>query len=157
MKILGIDPGIGRMGYGITEKNRGKETFVAAGLLETPAGLPHADRLLMLAHELENIIGRHKPDVAAIESIFFAKNAKTALEVAQARGVAIFLCKKAGLAIEEYTPLQVKIALTGYGRAEKTQVAAMAKKLLAIPADLTQDDTLDALALCITSAAFRLP
>ena len=77
--------------------------------------------------------------------------------MAQARGVAIFLCRKAGLAIEEYTPLQVKIALTGYGRAEKMQVAAMAKKLLAIPADLTQDDTLDALALCITSAAFRLP
>lgn len=152
MKILGIDPGIGRMGYGITEKNRSKETFIAAGLLETPAGLPHADRLCMLAANLEDIIARHKPDIAAIESLFFAKNVKTAFDVAQARGVAIFICKKAGLIIEEYTPLQVKIALTGYGRAEKIQVAAMTKKLLAIPPHLTQDDTLDALALCVTCA-----
>lgn len=155
MKILGIDPGIGRMGYGIIEKKAGgKETFVAAGLLETPTGLPHADRLLMLAEKLEEILARHKPDVAAIESLFFAKNAKTAFEVAQARGVAVFLCRKAGLALEEYTPLQVKIALTGYGRAEKIQVAAMTKKLLMIPANLTQDDALDAIALCLTCAAF---
>lgn len=155
MKILGIDPGIGRMGYGLIEKKAGgKETFIAAGLLETPAGLSHADRLLMLAQNLEEILARHTPDVAAIESLFFAKNAKTAFEVAQARGVALFLCKKAGLAIEEYTPLQVKIALTGYGRAEKTQVAAMTKKLIALSPSLTQDDTLDALAICLTCAAF---
>lgn len=154
MKILGIDPGIGRVGYGIIEKKSGKETFIAAGLLETPARLPHADRLCMLAEELKKILTRHKPNVAAIESLFFAKNAKTAFDVAQARGVAMFLCKKAGLTIKEYTPLQVKIALTGYGRAEKIQVAAMTKRFLAIPLDLTQDDTLDALALCLTCSAF---
>lgn len=154
MRILGIDPGIGRMGYGVIEKKSGKETFIAAGLLETPAGLPHADRLLMLAKKLEKILTRHKPDVAAIESLFFAKNAKTALAVAEARGAAILCCKKAGLAIEEYTPLQVKIALTGYGRAEKIQVAAMTKKLLVISPKLTQDDALDALALCLTCSAF---
>lgn len=154
MRILGIDPGIGRMGYGVIEKNRGKEVFIAAGLLETPAGLPHADRLLMLAARLEKLLTRHKPDIAAIESLFFAKNVKTAFEVAQARGVAMFLCKKAGLAIEEYTPLQVKIALTGYGRAEKIQVAAMTKKLISTPQTLTQDDALDALALCLTCSAF---
>lgn len=165
MKILGIDPGIGRMGYGIIEKKSGKETFVAAGLIETPANLLHADRLLMLAGHLEEIIARHKPDVAAIESLFFAKNAKTAFAVAEARGVVLLLCKKAGITIKEYTPLQVKIALTGYGRAEKIQVAAMTKKLLAIqarphgagpdggPQNLTQDDALDALALCLTCAA----
>lgn len=164
MKILGIDPGIGRMGYGVTEKSpaaggagASKETFIAAGLLETPAGLPHADRLCMLADNLKDVIARHKPDIAAIESLFFAKNVKTAFDVAQARGVAIFICKKAGLIIEEYTPLQVKIALTGYGRAEKIQVAAMTKKLLAIPPHLTQDDTLDAIALCLTCAASWRP
>lgn len=155
MKILGIDPGIGRMGYGIIEKTGSKETFVTAGLLETPTGLPHADRLCMIADHLNTVIARHKPDVAAIESIFFAKNVKTAFAVAQARGVAVFLCKKAGLIIEEYTPLQVKIALTGYGRAEKIQVAAMTKKLLMSGSvELTQDDTLDALALCLTCSAF---
>lgn len=154
MKILGIDPGIGRMGYGIIEKKAGKETFIAAGLIETPAGLPHADRLLMLASELEKLLARHQPRIAAIESLFFAKNAKTALAVAEARGVSIFLCKKAGLHIQEYTPLQVKIALTGYGRAEKIQVARMTKNLLATPSDLTQDDALDALALCLTCSAF---
>lgn len=155
MKILGIDPGIGRMGYGIIEKKSGKEMFLAAGLLETPAGLPHANRLCILAKGLEKILTRHKPDVAAIESLFFAKNVKTAFEVAQARGVAMFLCKKAGLAIEEYTPLQVKVALTGYGRAEKIQVAAMTKKLLAgASIKLVQDDALDALALCLTCSAF---
>lgn len=155
MKILGIDPGIGRMGYGIIEKKSGKETFLAAGLLETPAGLPHAERLCVLAEKLEKILARHKPDVAAIESLFFAKNVKTAFEVAQARGVAMFLCKKAGLAIKEYTPLQVKVALTGYGRAEKIQVAAMTKKLLTgVSIKLVQDDALDALALCLTCSAF---
>ncbi len=166
MKILGIDPGIGRMGYGVIEKKSGKEIFLAAGLIETPAGMPHADRLCMLAKELKKILTRHEPDVAAIESLFFAKNVKTAFDVAQARGVAIFLCRKAGLIIEEYTPLQVKIALTGYGRAEKIQVAAMTKKLLVIPdrsngsgrsigpQELIQDDTLDAIALCLTCAAF---
>lgn len=157
MKILGIDPGIGRMGYGVIEKTGSKQTFIAAGLLETPAGLPHADRLCILAKGLEKILTRHKPDVAAIESLFFAKNAKTAFDVAQARGVILFLCKKSGLIIEEYTPLQVKIALTGYGRAEKIQVAAMTKKLIAIPQNLAQDDTLDALALCLTCAAFLRP
>ena len=157
MKILGIDPGIGRMGYGITEKNGSKETFIAAGLLETPVGLPHANRLCMLADHLEDIITRHKPDIAAVESLFFAKNVKTAFDVAQARGVAIFICKRAGLIIEEYTPLQVKIALTGYGRAEKIQVAAMTKKLIAVPSGLAQDDTLDALALCLTCAASWRP
>lgn len=157
MKILGIDPGIGRTGYGIIEKKSGKETFIAAGLIETPAGLSHADRLCILAEKLEKMLTRHKPDVAAIESLFFAKNVKTAFEVAQARGVIMFLCKKEGLAIHEYTPLQVKIALTGYGRAEKRQVAAMTKKLLAIPPQLTQDDTLDAIALCLTCAAFLRP
>jgi crossover junction endodeoxyribonuclease RuvC len=155
MKILGIDPGIGRMGYGVIKKEAGKEIFIAAGLIETPAGLPHADRLLLLAVQLEKILRRHKPDIAAIESLFFAKNAKTALAVAEARGVAILYCKKAGLAIEEHTPLQVKIALTGYGRAEKFQVAAMTKKLLEMPSELVQDDTLDALALCLTCAASR--
>lgn len=154
MKILGIDPGIGRMGYGVIKKEAGKEIFVAAGLIETPAGVPHADRLLAISHQLQKILARHKPDIAAIESLFFAKNAKTALAVAEARGVAVLLCRQAGLTIEEYTPLQVKIALTGYGRAEKIQVASMTKKILTITPELVQDDVLDALALSLTCAAF---
>ena len=152
MKILGIDPGIERIGYGVIEKRPQGESFLAAGLIKTPSGLPHPARLRMLAIKLAELIKAHKPERAAVESLFFAKNVKTAFEVAEARGVILLVCEEAGLILEEYTPLQVKVALTGYGRAEKKQVAFMIKKILRLPAGLSQDDALDALALCLTSS-----
>ena len=139
MKILGIDPGYAILGYGVVEKIGNKFKVCDYGAITTDAGTPMTERLEYLYH----------PDVASIEELFFNTNAKTAILVGQARGVAILACVKGGLEIEEYTPLQIKQALVGYGRADKKQVQIMVKTILNLKEIPKPDDTADALAAAI--------
>lgn len=149
MKILGIDPGYAIMGYGVVEKIGNKFKVCSYGSILTDAGTPMTERLERLYDGLREIIEEEKPDVAAIEQLFFNNNAKTAILVGQARGVAILACVKGGLEIEEYTPLQIKQALVGYGRADKKQVQAMTKAILNLKEVPKPDDTADALAAAV--------
>ncbi len=149
MKILGIDPGYAILGYGVVEKTGNKFKVCSYGSITTDAGMPMPERLEHLYDSLREIIEEEKPDVAAVEELFFNTNAKTAILVGQARGVAILACIKGGLEIEEYTPLQIKQALVGYGRAEKKQVQMMVKTILNLKEVPKPDDTADALAAAI--------
>ena len=152
MKILGIDPGIGRLGWGIIEIQISKLRVQNYGCIETKATLSVEDRLLQIYQTLTEIIEKEKPEAMAVEELFFNTNAKTAMVVGQARGVVLLLGAQHNLSIGIYTPLQVKIAVTGFGRAEKGQEAQMVKVLLKLPAIPKPDDTADALAVAITHA-----
>lgn len=152
MIILGIDPGTAITGYGIIKKEKGALLCIDFGCIYTSSGLELAKRLDIIRRELTSIIKKYKPDHAAIEQLFFAKNAKTALSVAHARGVALEILSTSGIAIYEYTPLQVKQAVTSYGRAEKSQVQKMVKILLNINELPKPDDAADALAIAICCA-----
>ena len=149
MKILGIDPGYAILGYGVVEKIGNKFKVCSYGAITTDANMPMTERLEHLYDSLREIIDEEKPDVASIEQLFFNTNAKTAILVGQARGVAVLACVKGGLQIEEYTPLQIKQALVGYGRAEKKQVQTMVKTILNLKEVPKPDDTADALAAAI--------
>lgn len=149
MKILGIDPGYAILGYGVIEKTGNRFRVCSYGAVTTEASMTMEDRLEHLYESLREIIDEEKPDVAAIEQLFFNTNAKTAIMVGQARGVAVLACKKGGLEIEEYTPLQIKQALVGYGRADKKQVQWMVKTMLNLSEVPKPDDTADALAAAI--------
>ncbi|NCP46826.1 crossover junction endodeoxyribonuclease RuvC [Candidatus Collierbacteria bacterium CG1_02_44_10] len=155
MKILGIDPGTGRVGWGIVSHNKGVETFVDCGCFETKVNSELPDRLALVYNFIENIINLHHPDAFAVESLFFEKNVKTAIDVAAARGVILLVGKRAGLPIFQYTPLQVKSALTGYGKAEKSQVEFMVGKILRLKNKIKPDDAADAVAIALTHA-FRV-
>jgi len=155
MKILGIDPGTGRVGWGIVSHNKGVETFVDCGCFETKVNSELPDRLALVYNFVENIINLHHPDAFAVESLFFEKNVKTAIDVAAARGVILLVGKRAGLPIFQYTPLQVKSALTGYGKAEKSQVEFMVGKILRLKNKIKPDDAADAVAIALTHA-FRV-
>ena len=149
MKILGIDPGYAILGYGIIEKNGNSFKVCRYGSLITDSSMPMTERLEYLYYSLLDIIETERPDVASIEQLFFNTNAKTAILVGQARGVAVLACVKKGLEVEEYTPLQIKQALVGYGRAEKKQVQMMVKTILNLKKIPKPDDTADALAAAI--------
>lgn len=152
MKILGIDPGIGRMGWGVVEVENSKLKIVNCGCVETEAKLTIEQRLLLVHEAVTGIIKKEKPDALAIEELFFGANSKTAFVVGQARGVVLLTAAEKSLQVFVYTPLQVKMALTGYGRAEKSQVGQMVKVLLKLPAIPKPDDTADALAVALTHA-----
>ncbi len=152
MRILGIDPGIARMGWGVIEVQSAKCKVQSCGCIETAAKLRVEERLLIIHKKLDEIIIEHKPDVLAIEELFFNTNAKTAFIVGQARGVVLLTAAEKNLSVAIYTPLQVKMAMTGYGRAEKTQVGQMVKVLLKLPSIPKPDDTADALAVALTHA-----
>ncbi len=152
MIILGIDPGIGRTGWGVIKKNGSKLEAVAYGCIETAVNSPAAERLEYLFGELNRVVSSYKPSVAGIESLIFNTNAKTAMAVGQARGVLLLALVKAGVEIREFTPLQVKQAVTGYGRAEKLQVQKMVKTLLHLEKVPKPDDAADALAVAICTA-----
>ncbi len=152
MRILGIDPGIGRTGWGIIDDQNAHFTAKGFGCIETEANSEVPGRLFALHDEVMNIITEYHPDVLAIEDLFFNKNVKTALTVGQARGVIILAGVQKNISISVYTPLQVKMALTGYGRAEKTQVGKMVQLVLKLPKIPTPDDTADALAIALTHA-----
>jgi len=153
MIILGIDPGFDRMGCAILEKTREGEKLIYSTCLTSDKGKPHAERLFGIGAEIEKIIKKRKPDILAIEKLFFTKNQKTAMMVSEARGMVLFLAAAKGLEIKEYTPLEIKIALTGYGKAEKRQVQQMVKAVLKIPAIPKSDDEVDAIACALTCSA----
>lgn len=152
MNILGIDPGLGRVGWGIIKDNLGQQTVIDYGCLETSATLNIDERLVKIHEFILGLIDKFKPDILAIEQLFFAANSKTALTVGQARGVIILAASESNLQSVSYTPLQIKQALTGYGRADKKQIEMMVKSILHLPKPITQDDAADALAVALTHA-----
>jgi crossover junction endodeoxyribonuclease RuvC len=149
MKILGIDPGYAILGYGIVEMRGNRFSLCDYGAVTTAADMALPDRLKYLYAALTDVIAGHDPDVAAVEELFFNSNAKTALLVGQARGAAVLACVNSGLRIYEYTPLQIKQGLTGYGRADKAQIQAMVKTILHLDETPKPDDAADALAAAI--------
>jgi crossover junction endodeoxyribonuclease RuvC len=152
MRILGIDPGIARVGWGVIEVQSSKFKVQNYGCIETMTGTTDEKRLEKLFAEISDVIKKEKPDAVAIEQLFFNTNAKTAMVVGQARGVLLLAASQKNLPIATYTPLQVKIALTGYGRAEKNQVGQMVKTILKLESIPKPDDTADALAIALTHA-----
>lgn len=152
MIILGIDPGFAITGYGIIKMVGNRFQTIDYGAITTLAGTPLPKRLLQLTIELEAIIAQYNPDVAAVEELFFSKNAKTAIAVGHGRGVAVTAAARAGLDVYEYTPMQVKQAVVGYGRAEKAQVQQMVKAILGLATIPKPDDVADALAVAICHA-----
>jgi len=150
MRILGIDPGTGILGFGIIDVERGKSRLVDGGVIRTPVKEDDAVRLMTIYEELTDIIAQSKPAEMAVEKLFFAQNVTTAMTVAQARGVVLLCGMQAGLSIFEYTPLQIKQALTGYGRAEKKQIQEMVRVVLSLKEIPKPDDCADALAAAIT-------
>ena len=149
MRILGIDTGYAIMGYGVVELIGNKFKVIEYGSIMTESRKNMTDRLKHLYYELMQLINRTDPDVAAIEELFFNTNTTTAIKVGQARGVSILACANSGIETNEYTPLQVKMALTGYGRADKKQVQHMTKTILNLKEVPKPDDTADALAIAI--------
>ena len=151
MRIIGIDPGTGILGFGVIEVSaRGNPKMITAGVITTPAHTPLEDRLLEIFDGLTEIIAETKPEVMSIEKLFFAQNVTTAISVSHARGVAMLTGKQAGLEIAEYTPLQIKQTLTGYGRASKKQMQEMVKLQLGLNNMPKPDDAADGLAAAIT-------
>ncbi len=152
MRIIGVDPGTATTGFGIIEHDHGKYTFVDAGVITTPAGQPMPERLITLHAELAQVIRDTLPAEAAVESLFFATNVTTAISVGQARGVILLTLAEAGLIAAEYTPMQIKQAVTGYGGAKKPQIQQMVKSLLKLHDIPRPDDAADGLAIAITHA-----
>ncbi|GAB4242906.1 MAG: hypothetical protein Kow00129_01650 [Thermoleophilia bacterium] len=150
--ILGVDPGTALTGYGVLEKSGTKLRALAYGVVRTPSDAPLHDRLDRLFGELSELLRVYSPDAAAVESLFFNVNVKTALAVGHARGVALLACSRQGCALFEYTPQQVKQAVVGYGKADKRQVQEMVRTLLALKAVPRPDDAADALGVAICHA-----
>lgn len=156
MRILGIDPGFERLGIAILEKDRKnnkKECVLFSECFKTSAKLEFSERLNLIGEEVKNIIKKFKPEVLSIETLFLNTNQKTVMRVAEARGVIIYEASRAGLKIFEASPPQIKIATTGYGRSDKTQINKMVKMLVKIDDEKKQDDELDAIAIAITAFA----
>lgn len=152
MYILGIDPGFGRLGYGIIEYRNNKYRTVEYGCITTPAKERLSLRLKKIEDDLKEVISRHKIDAAAVETLYFNTNITTGIQVAEARGVILCTLESAQIEVNEYTPLQVKQALVGYGRADKKQIMAMVKEMLKLENMPKLDDTTDALAIAICHA-----
>lgn len=156
MIILGIDPGLATVGYGVILASNGKFSPIDYGTITTKAGVLLEKRLAEIYDGIRELIIRHSPDAVAIEELFFNKNVKTAIDVAQARGAIITAVAKSGINLFEYTPLQVKSSVVGYGRAEKQQVMYMTKVLLNLKSVPKPDDTADALAIALCHANFSM-
>lgn len=152
MRILGIDPGTSLIGYGIVDVDGRTYKTVDFGDLKTGVNIRNADRVLDVYNFFDKLIKKHKPDKVAIESLFFFKNAKTIVQVSEVRGVLMYVAVKNGVEINEFTPLQVKQAVSSYGRAEKAQVQQMVKLILGLETIPKPDDAADALALAICCA-----
>jgi crossover junction endodeoxyribonuclease RuvC len=160
MKIIGIDPGTATTGFGVIEAASGRMRFIDAGVITTPPTDAMPDRLATIYRELTGLVAEHRPQAAAVEQLFFATNVTTAISVGQARGVILLVLAQAGLNAAEYTPMQVKQAVSGYGGAKKPQVQEMVKNLLKLPAIPRPDDAADALAIAIThahTASYNIP
>lgn len=157
MIVIGIDPGIAIVGFGIVEQKGSRLTPVQYGSIQTKAGLETAMRLKQVYDATVELLAKYKPDVMAVEKLFFNRNVTTAFAVGQARGVIILAAEQAGIPVYEYTPLQVKQAVVGYGQAEKKQIQEMVRVLLSLKTVPKPDDVADALGVAIThahSAAF---
>jgi crossover junction endodeoxyribonuclease RuvC len=152
LRVLGIDPGLARMGWGVVEKKGNALRALAYGTLETKAGKPLPERLTSIFGELRALLAKYRPDVAAMEELFFSRNAKTAIVVGQARGVSLLACGLARVPVAEYRPMEIKQAVTGWAGADKGQVQKMVKLLLGLAEIPRPDDTADALAIAITHA-----
>ncbi len=152
MRILGIDPGFAIVGWGVIEKAGIRCIPVACGAIRTPAHTKIEDRLLQIARDMDTLIEKYKPDEMAVEELFFNTNITTGIAVAEARGVILATAARHGVKISEYTPLQVKQAVVGYGKADKRQVITMVTSILKLPAPPKPDDTADALAIAVCHA-----
>lgn len=153
MRILGIDPGVERVGIAVIEKSGAKEQYVFSECFKTSAKLSHAERLALIGKEVAKVIADHNPKALAIEKLFFEKNTTTAMAVAEARGVMLYEAAQKGLRIFEYTPMEIKVAVTGYGKSDKTAIMAMVPRLMQLPTRKMIDDEVDAIACAITCFA----
>ena len=157
MRILGIDPGFERLGIAVLEKHKSdrRERVIFSECFKTSAKLDFSERLRLIGEEMRKIINKYEPEVLAVETLFLNTNQKTVMRVAEARGVVIYEASRAGLVIFEASPLQIKTAVSGYGRASKEQVTKMVKILVEIEKNKTSDDELDAVAIALTAFAHR--
>ncbi len=149
MRILGIDPGYAIVGYGVVEYDNFRFKTVGYGAVITNAGTPFCERLEIIYNDLMTVIEKYRPECMSIEKLYFNTNTTTAIDVAQARGCILLAAQKSGIPVFEYTPLQVKQSITGYGKAEKRQVMEMIKSFLSLEKIPKPDDTADALALAV--------
>ena len=153
MRVLAIDPGYDRLGIAVVEKQKGVEVALFSACVTTDKKKTASERLAHIGEEIKNAITKWKPDALATETLFLFSNQKTAFRVAEARGVILYEAARAGLPVSEYTPLQIKIAVTGYGRSDKTQVTDMVKKLVLLSTKKRLDDEYDAIAIGLTCLA----
>ena len=152
MRILGIDPGFAIVGFGVLASEKGKQKLLSCGAVTTQAGLPLPTRLLQIENDMAQLFDTFRPDAMAIEELFFTNNVTTGIGVAQARGVILAAAERAGVPIFEYSPSEVKLAVTGYGKAEKRQVMDMVKRLLELKTVPKPDDAADAVAIALCHA-----
>jgi crossover junction endodeoxyribonuclease RuvC len=156
MIILGIDPGYERLGISIISKeDKKKEVFVYSECFKTSPKESHAQRLSLLGNKVQAVIDTYSPDVLAIEKLFFNSNQKTALLVAEARGVIVFTASQNNIRVAEYTPLEIKVAVTGYGRSDKKQIMSMIPRLISLNKTIHSDDEFDAIAVALTHGAIQ--
>jgi crossover junction endodeoxyribonuclease RuvC len=156
MKILGIDPGTATTGFGLITKEGPKLTKIDCGVISTSKDLEMPKRLSILYDDLQELVQAHKPDVMSVEKLFFTNNITTAMTVSQARGIVLLVASQNNIPVAEYTPLQVKMSATGYGKATKKQVQEMVKKILKLNVIPKPDDAADALAIAICHSANRV-
>lgn len=158
MRILGIDPGLETVGFGIIEEQDDTSILIDYGCIKTPSSAPLGERLSMIQHDLSELITTYKPDIAGIETLFFEKNTKTAINVSQARGVILTTLYNCNIPIFEPSPLQMKMNVTGDGKADKIQVQTMVQRILHLPSLPKPDDAADALAIALCAASlYRQP
>lgn len=153
MRVLAFDPGYERLGIAVIEKIKGKEELIFSDCVRTPASLTFPERLGILGGVAEALIEKYAPTAVALEEVYFEKNAKTAMKIAEVRGMLAFIAISRSLALYQYTPLQVKVAVTGYGKSDKSAVSAMVARLVSLPAKKRLDDELDAIAVGLTCLA----
>ena len=157
MRVLGIDCGTARTGYGVIDSDGRDHRMIVAGVIRTDIKTPLELRLLQIATELRGVIHTHAPVAAAVEEVFYSANVKTALKLAHVRGIALVAIAEAGLQLGEYSPLEVKNSVVGYGRAEKHQVQTMVRSLLGLDSVIESEDACDAIAVAICHATHQIP
>lgn len=151
--VLACDPGFERLGVAVVSRAGSKEALIYSDCVRTAASLPFPERLKILGEEVERLIKQHKPHAVALEEVYFEKNAKTAMQVAEVRGMLTYIAARANLVVHQYTPLEVKVAITGYGKSDKRAVAHMVARLVTLPVKKRLDDELDAIAVGLTCLA----
>lgn len=152
MRIMGIDPGIATIGFGVVDSDKSSQQLIKCGVITTPAHTGLSERLGQIYDDLTQLIEMFRPDAVSVEELFFNTNITTGIAVAHGRGVILLACQRAGVRVYEYTPLQVKQSVAGYGRAEKKQVMEMVRRICRLPAPPKPDDAADAVALALCHA-----